>query len=346
MRSLVRNLLVHSVVSALVVASAAGSAQAQVPRPGAPLSGSEVPLAEALYREGRQLMSEQHYDEACAKFAESNRLDPATGTMLNLAACFEASGKLASAWIAFGEALRASRREGRQDRVEFAELRLAAIEPRLSHLTVMVEPGSPSLVVKVDGVVIGPAAYGVAAPVDPGPHRVEAAAPGFKPWSRSITIGESTAQEKVSIPKLDPDTSVASPSFPLEREVEPVAVDSSPRHRPIPAAAYVSGGAAVLFTAGAVVSGISYLNQHRDYDSLSNDPNASYETKHDKFRSARVAGWLNAGFSAAAVVSAAITVYLYVSRPEAPATSLARRAALLKPWVSRDGAGLGLGSEF
>src|SRR6516225_9422157 len=102
--------------------------------------GADVALAEALYQRGRQLMAEGKYSEACPKFAESYRLDAATGTLLNLASCHEDEGKLASAWLEFTQAAAAARLDHRDDRVKFAEDHLSAIEPKLSRLAVTVAP--------------------------------------------------------------------------------------------------------------------------------------------------------------------------------------------------------------
>ena len=54
--------------------------------------------AEWLFREGRALMKKGDFAPACAKLAESQRLDPAVGTLMNLAECEERIGRTASAW--------------------------------------------------------------------------------------------------------------------------------------------------------------------------------------------------------------------------------------------------------
>jgi len=165
---------------------------------------SDGALAEELFRQGQGLMAEERYDEACAKLAESQRLDPSTGTLLNLAVCHEKQGKLATAWNEFNEALAAARRDGREDRVAYAQERITAIEPNLSRLTIELpaEHDVPGLEVEVDRVAVGRPALGVALPIDPGVHTVVVSAPGKRPWRAEVDIAEGPAAQSVAIPRL------------------------------------------------------------------------------------------------------------------------------------------------
>jgi hypothetical protein len=164
-----------------------------------------IAAADALFRQGRQLFDEKRYDEACPKLAESFRIDPATGSLLALAACHEAQGKTASAWSEYNEVVSRARREGRADRADAAQQRSATLEAKLSKLTVALSPGVapiPGLVVKRDGFVLGAGAFGAALPVDPGEHTVDASAPSRQPWSTRTTVAADGAAAVVTVPPL------------------------------------------------------------------------------------------------------------------------------------------------
>src|SRR5512142_799528 len=53
--------------------------------------------ADRLFKEGREAFDKGDYATACPKFAESQKADPAPGTILNLALCEERQGKVANA---------------------------------------------------------------------------------------------------------------------------------------------------------------------------------------------------------------------------------------------------------
>src|SRR5262245_52199416 len=73
-------------------------------------SDDERAAAQVLFDEGRKLLKDEKIELACAKFAESMRLDHAVGTQLNLADCYEKLGRTASAWINWVEAAARSKK--------------------------------------------------------------------------------------------------------------------------------------------------------------------------------------------------------------------------------------------
>jgi hypothetical protein len=160
-------------------------------------------LAQALFDEARRLMDKKRYGEACPKLAESQRLDPGGGTLLNLAICHEKEGKLATAKNDYDEALAVAVKDGRKDRQLIARERLAAVEKSVPRLSVVVPLSSDTedLEVKLDGLVLHRAAWGVATPVDPGAHVLEAIAPSRTPWTTTIVV-EAAQKKSVDVPAL------------------------------------------------------------------------------------------------------------------------------------------------
>jgi hypothetical protein len=152
--------------------------------------------AEALFREGRALMDSGDVTGACAKFRESNRLDPAVGTVFNIADCEEKLGHLAQAWTLFQEVTQ--KLPESDERHGIAGSRAKALEPRLPQLRVTLAAGSPdgSRVTR-DGVELGAASLGSALPVDPGIHRIVVLAEGRESRTFSVTLreGEERALE-------------------------------------------------------------------------------------------------------------------------------------------------------
>jgi len=144
--------------------------------------------ADALFDEGHRLLTEGRAAEACPKLEESQRLDPATGTALNLGDCLEKIGRTASAYVAFGDAATLARRSGDNTRAEEAERRAEALQPKLVRLAVNVPEASrfKGLAVSRDGQPLPSTQWGTPVPVDPGDHVVEATAPGRTPWKKTV----------------------------------------------------------------------------------------------------------------------------------------------------------------
>jgi Tetratricopeptide repeat len=181
-------------------------------------SGGNRAAAEALFNQGRSLMTEGKYAEACPKFEASQELDPGLGTILNLAECYEKTGRTASAWAEYREAIPLARATGSKARQDLAIERARALEERLSTLTIRALSGEatdPQLEVRRDGIAVRAAELGAPIPVDPGEHLIEAHAPGHEPWSSKVRVGPDAAKVSVEIPKLKPSGAATKPEAPI-----------------------------------------------------------------------------------------------------------------------------------
>lgn len=233
----------------LVLALACPSAYAQV-------ASENAAAAESLFREGKALMKDGKYDEACPKLAASNSLDPGAGTLLNLGDCYEKAGKTASAWAGFLEAARLAQKAADKDREAAARERASALEGKLVRLRIEVPAASrvPGLVIERDGAAVAEGTWGSATPVDPGPHRVSATAPGYAPWSTELSAVEAGKTESLAIPAL-----VAAAAPPPPAAAPPAA---APPPAPAPPAAsppVETDDGSGARTAGLVVGGLGLV---------------------------------------------------------------------------------------
>jgi len=176
-------------------------------------------------------MEREDFAAACPKLAASVRLDPGIGAMLFLAECQSRAGQIASAWAEFREAaaFAASRHDPREG---LARQRAAQLEPRLSRLVVAVSgPDTSELLVRRDGEVLDRAAWGVGVPVDPGPHVVEASAPGKVTFRATANVDVSAGVATVSVPALKDLAAPAPVAEPSASQPEaPSLHDTSPPH--------------------------------------------------------------------------------------------------------------------
>jgi serine/threonine-protein kinase len=161
--------------------------------------------AEALFEQGRKLMSEQKYAEACPKLQASHKLDPGVGTLLYLGECYEKADKLASSWAAFQEAATLGTSRGEMARVKIAQVRAAALKPRVPMVVFVVEREVEGLELRRDGALVPHQAWGTPLPADAGELVVMAQAPGHQHWEASITVPRSTAEPlPIRVPALAP----------------------------------------------------------------------------------------------------------------------------------------------
>jgi hypothetical protein len=191
---------------------------------------STTGAAAALFDEGVALMEKGALGEACPKLARSHELSPNGGTLLALAECYEKSGKVASAWVAYKEAAIRANAAKRVDAEKSAVAAAKRLEPSVSKLTVKITAEAEGLTITRNGVALRRPEWSVPLPLDPGDYRFEATAPGYKPWSASVAIGTTGSAREVVIPELEREAprapaqpAVVAPPRNDERPVEPPA---------------------------------------------------------------------------------------------------------------------------
>ncbi len=242
----------------------------------APATAQKTSVAETLFTEARKLTRAGDHAAACPKYAESQRLDPASGTLLNLADCYERIGRTASAWARYKELLPLAMNEAAQDRAAIARKKIAELEPRLAYVTITVTKPLPGMRVSLGAVELGRAVWGTAVPVDPGTHEITARADGYEPVTVAVTITEAGQHEPVAIEALQPITATAETPPPVDTTPEPTPQlypqpTPAPRPQPEPdtsppTVGYVVGSVGI---AGLLVGGffgIRALNLRSDSD--------------------------------------------------------------------------------
>jgi hypothetical protein len=216
-------------------------------------------IAESLFEEGKQFYAEGKYPQACEKLAQSHKADPAGGTVLLLAMCYERQGRTASAWAKYSEAVSIARRDGREDRQKRAEEARTALESQLTYVNLVLAPEVISLSgveLRLDGFLI-PSLTHTSVPIDPGSHTLTVAAPGYISSQHEFVGGEPKQTVMVEVNALMP-----VPVRPtLELKPQDSAVASSPPVSPVaPVASPIKASSSVLPTLGWIAGGMGVIS--------------------------------------------------------------------------------------
>jgi hypothetical protein len=273
---------------------------------------AERAMAQALFEDGRRLMDAGDHVEACAKFEESNRLDPATGTQFHLADCFELTGKLASAWILFIDVAAASRTALDTEREAAARRRAAVLKPRLAQLVIRVPRPTEGLVVKRDGVEVRAPLWGTQVPVDTGKHVIEASAPGYRTWRRVLRVAHDGDLARVKVPRLA--------AIPLEPpKPAPVVPDQGPPVRKV--AGIVMGAFGLLALGIGTAAGIIAIDKTSDSEEFCNEDGDCHDqglTLRDEARTAAAVSTVSLVIGGGATIGGLV---LWLTAPDdGPAT--------------------------
>ena len=282
---------------------------------------ADKPTAEALFRSAKAFEKEGNVEGACPKYVESHRLDPKPGTILNVARCHEATGRVATAWADYLEAATFASRAHQTDREKFARTKIEELEQKLSYVE-LTFPTTPGLEAALDGKPLAAATAGTRIPLDPGKHVFDARAPGKAPWTSTITVPEGPHSRVVEIPALADAT--------LKEEQAPLAArDNQTRQGGAvqPTIGWISLGVGAVGIGLGTAFGLRTLGRKslRDEHCLGLRCD---QTGVDADRSARSSATISTvSFVAGGALLAAGVILLVASRSTTPA----KRATFLTP---------------
>jgi hypothetical protein len=270
-------------------------------------------VARSLFEQGRTMMKESNFAEACPKLEESQRLDPGVGTLFNLADCYEHLNRIASAWAAFAEAADLAKRAGHEDREMVARERQSLLVPKLSKMRVHVAtPLPPGLELRLDNKPLSTAILDNDLPVDAGDHRIHVSAPGKVAAETAVKIEADVAITNVEIPMLAdvPPPEVVPVVGPVRPE-EPPPQRGSSWQKP---AAIAAGAGAIVGLGLGTIFGLKASSEWSDAQAMGCDKACS-PTGYDKWDDSRSSATIGTvGFVAGGLLAAA-AVILFVTAP-------------------------------
>ena len=186
--------------------------------------------ATAQFDQGRALMKQGKYKEACAAFDKSQELDGQNGTLFNLAECDVHIGKLASAWLAYREL---AQRDSNGARGKEAGRRARELEKRLPRLLLRLASPPAGLAVTINGKD-ATSLVGIENPTDLGRYAIRATAPGHAAFetTASLTVEARTVTVRLELIKEDTRPERSAARSEPRPEPERSAARSEPRPEP------------------------------------------------------------------------------------------------------------------
>jgi hypothetical protein len=221
-------------------------AVALCPRSAYAQDKKELSKARALFQRAIELEQAGNYTQALEQFRDVGQVRMTPQVRFHIASCEEKLGRLVTALGGYELALADAETVGEdfKNEVDTAVTRLRASIPKL---VIQRGTGGEAAEIELDGVALGASSVGVPVPLDPGPHSVNAKAPGFEPFSQTVTIAENE-QKTVDIElTAEPQPETAGPAGSGTQTVD---LNGKPNKKLIP---YIIGGVGVASLIGSGV---------------------------------------------------------------------------------------------
>jgi hypothetical protein len=177
-------------------------------------SPTELQAARDLFGKAEADEDVGHWAAALDKLHRAASVKATPGLLFHIALCEEKLDLLVAALADYTAAEQAAREQSNKEVLNAVSEPLRAIRIRVPTLTLDV-PEAQGALVALDGKTIAPGLYGVAMPVEPGVHHIEATAPGRETFAAQVQLSEREAIT-TSIKWVTKQATVAVRSDPFE----------------------------------------------------------------------------------------------------------------------------------
>jgi hypothetical protein len=289
--------------------------------------------ADAAFSKGRELLKQGNFIDACDEFAKSQRLDPANGTLFNIAQCSEKIGRLATAASAYRELIK---KDTNTERLELSRKALAGLEKRIPKIIAKIDNPPKNIVITLDSKS-GSAAILPNEPVEAnfGEYPLVAGAKGYTEMISKFRIGEEGSTKTVEVTLLPGASNSDIIKKPGER-----STDKTPRNtRKLLGIGLTALGGATFVTGGVFgMMARSKWNEAKDAcGGATCGSQMALDSANALADQARSKATLSTIFVIGGAVVAGAGVALWVTAP----SSMELRAT-----ASEDGAGVTLSGTF
>jgi hypothetical protein len=326
-------------------------------------SASDTALARTLASEGVQLADAGNCAAAIEKLDRAEKLYHAPTILGRLGECQVAVGKI----VAGTENLQRVVRESLPPRPPkaFVDAQARAQKvldgalPKLAKLKIHVEaPPGAALTITQNGESVSTATLDLDRPADPGLHRIEVSAPGFRTAHSETTLAEGATGAINLRLEPDPNAAAAGPVVPPASTASPAPYAAAaagpppnyaPAAQPIPESkggsnlpAYLLLGTGVAGVAVGSIFGGMVLSKKSSLDGVCKDKSCPPSAQADIDSMNTSATISTVGFAVGGVALGVGVILLLVNKPSSSAvdTERAPKRATLTPLVGPTSVGL------
>jgi hypothetical protein len=281
--------------------SLAGSALAQ--------SSTDLKRARAQFQRGIELEQAGNYTEAIQEFREVGQVRMTAQVRFHIAFCEEGLGRLVTALGGYDLALAEADTVGPDFKTE-VETAITRLKEKIPKIVIERGSGADAALVQLDGVDLGASSIGVEVPLDPGPHKVTATAPGYHPFDTTVELKEREVA-KVTL-ELVVNTEPEKPPPPPKIIMVPRAAGPN---RTVP---YIVGGAGiVLLGAGGALFALKVTTEQELEEDCPDKNNCAESNRdtYDRVKFYAVAAPVTAAVGLAAIGTAAALI-IFEKKPD------------------------------